>query len=955
MENANQSEPKNSVMPTGTVTLMFTDIEGSTTLWEELGKEVMLPVLETHNTILRQAKDNWFGYEIRSEGDAFFFAFQTASDAVQCAVGAQLALSQHAWPEAAGEIRVRIGIHTGDVSVLDRDYQGTPANLAKRITDAGHGGQILISATTQALVREQFPQPWFLDLGVYRLKNLHHSEQIFQIASPELQREFPPLRTLDSLPNNLPAQLTSFIGREAEIRKIADLLGKEQVRLVTLTGPGGIGKTRLSIQVATDQLEHFPDGVWFIPLASLTDPMYVAAEIASVLAIRLQPQIDPQRQVIDYLAQKRLLLVLDNFEHLPEAASFVNDLLLRAPSLRCLVTSRELLQVSGEQTFVVPPLSVPPDDADIETLSQYDSVKLFIERAQAAQPGFSLSLQNATAISAVCRRLDGISLAIELAAARVRGMTAQQILDRLSQQFQQFGFLSTRSRDVPYRHRTLRATIDWSYQLLDADEQLLFAQLSVFSGGFFLEAAEQVCDVPDALELIFSLQDKSLLTAEEISEKIRYQMSEPLRAYATEKLDDSAKFEKAHAEYYLGIAQSCDQKLTGGEQSAALAEIALELENFRTAMDFTQMSEGKLFGELATALSEFFYIRGFLSEGIQHLRQAEHGLRTLKDNTLLLQVQYKLGRFYRVVGDNETARSLCTKSLQTARELGSKQDIANALNYLGIIARYQGNYEEAKGHFTESLQIARELGDKRSIALSLGNLGLIAQSQNAYDEAKSFHAESLQIARKLGDKRGIAYSLNFLGNITRHQGNYDEAKRLHAESLQIRKELEDKRGIAYSLSNLGNIASHQYDNAEAKRLYAESLEIHRELGDRWGIAISLNNLGKIAWYQRELNEAKERYTESLRIRAEIGNKQDIADSLHELGKLARSEENLEQAALFMLVAAHLYEQIKSASNKSAVNASIRRIQKEIGERRFKQLKEQAQRMPLDRVIDLALV
>ena len=865
-----------------------------------------------------------------------------------------MALSQHAWPEATGEIRVRIGIHTGDVSVLDRDYQGTSANLAKRITDAGHGGQILISATTQALVREQFPQPWFFDLGVYRLKNLHHSEQIFQIASPELQREFPPLRTLESLPNNLPAQLTSFIGREAEIRKIANLLGKEQIRLITLTGPGGIGKTRLSIQVATDQLEHFPDGVWFIPLASLTDPMYVAAEIASVLAITLQPQTDPQRQVIDYLAQKCLLLVLDNFEHLPEAASFVNDLLLRAPSLRCLVTSRELLQVSGEQTFVVPPLSVPPDDvdADTETLSQYDSVKFFIERAQAVQPGFSLSLQNATAISTVCRRLDGISLAIELAAARVRGMTAQQILDRLSQQFQQFEFLSTRSRDVPYRHRTLRSTIDWSYQLLDADEQMLFAQLSVFSGGFFLQAAEEVCDVPDALELIFSLQDKSLLTAEEISAQIRYQMSHPLRAYATEKLDDSAKFRKAHAEYYLRIAQHCDQKLTGEEQSVALAEIALELENFRAAMDFTQMSEGELFGELADALSEFFYIRGLWTEGIQRLRQAETTLKMLKDDVRLVKVQYKLGRFYRVIG---ASRNLCTESLQTARKLASKQDIANALNYLGIIARYQGNYEEAKGHFTESLQIARELGDKRSIALSLGNLGLIAQNQNAYDEAKSFHAESLQIARELGDKRGIAYSLNFLGNITRHQGNYDEAKRLHAESLQIRKELEDKRGIAYSLSNLGNIASHQYDNVEAKRLYAESLEIHRELGDRWGIAISLNNLGEIAWYQRELSEAKARFTESLRIRAEIGNKQDIADSLHELGKLARSEENLEQAALFMLVAAHLYEQIKSTSNKSAVDASIERFQKEIGEGRFKQLKEQAQRMPLDRVIDLALV
>ena len=312
-------------MPTGTVTLMFTDIEGSTRLWEELGMEVMLPVLEAHNTILRQAKDDHSGYEVRSEGDAFFFAFSKAIDAVHFAIEAQLALAKYPWPEATGGICVRMGIHTGDVAVLDGDYQGTPANLAKRITDSGHGRQILISAATHELVRGQFPASSFLDLGLHRLKNLHQPERLFQITYPELDRDFPPLKTLDSLPNNLPVQLTTFVGREAEMRHLSELLGQEQIRLVTLTGTGGIGKTRLSIQVAAEQLDHFPDGVWFVPLASLTDPEYVITEIASVLSIQLQPTGDPKQQVIDYLAQKRLLLVLDNFEHLPEAVSLVNE------------------------------------------------------------------------------------------------------------------------------------------------------------------------------------------------------------------------------------------------------------------------------------------------------------------------------------------------------------------------------------------------------------------------------------------------------------------------------------------------------------------------------------------------------------------------------------------------------------------------------------------------------
>ena len=941
-------------MPTGTVTLMFTDIEGHTKMWEQMGDDFM-PVLEEHNTILRSAAAKYNGYEVKTEGDAFMLAFAKASDAVLCAVEAQLALVNHPWPEDIGKIRVRMGMHTGEPQVVDNDYFGSPVIRASRISSAGHGGQILISTATRELIIEELPEEIeFVDLGLHRLKDLGRAERIFQVSHPSLPQDFPPLRTLDVIPNNLPVQLTSFVGREAEIRNLSELLGREQVRLVTLTGAGGIGKTRLSIQVAAEQLDSFPDGVWFVSLASLTDPEYVITEIASALSIQLQPKGDPKKQVIDYLSQKRLLLVLDNFEHLPEAASLVNDLLRGASSLRCLVTSRELLQIPGERSFAVPPLSSPREYADIKTLSQYESVILFIERAQAVKPDFELTAENAAAIAAICHRLDGIPLAIELAVARVRGMTVQQILERLSRQFE---FLATRSRVVPQRHRTLRAAIDWSYELLDADEQELFAQLSVFSGGFFFEAAEEICDVPDVFELLFSLQDKSLLTVDELMERTRYSMLEPLREYAKEKLGEDVELKKAHAEYYLSIAQDLDQKLRSADQSDALSLMALELDNFRASMDFSQeQEEWKLLGELGVALSQFFYFRGFWSEGIQRLRQAEGELRSLGDNALLAKALHRLGRFYQYQGDYEIARNLYTESLQIRSELGDKWGIAYLLNNLGSIAYSQGDYNEARQLNIESLQIKRKLGDKQGIASSLNNLGIIARERGDYDEAKQLYTESLRIRRELGDKRSIAQSLNNLGNIAYGQGDCNDARQLFTESLQIQRELGDKWGIAHSLNNLGNIALNQETYEEARQLLTESLKIYRELGDKSGIASSLSNLGNIALNQGAYEEARQLYNESLQIRIEIGNKQGIAESIHYFGKLVQAEGDSEQAVLFLLHAVRLYDEMQATNSAEAVEVQevLAEIQKETDAEQFKTMKQQADTMSLELVIDLAL-
>jgi len=637
-------------------------------------------------------------------------------------------------------------------------------------------------------------------------------------------------------------------------------------------------------------------------------------------------------------------------------------------------------------------LSVPPEDADIETLSQYESVRLFLQRANAVKPDFELTTQNAADISAISRRLEGIPLSIELTAARVRGMTVKEILKGLSKQLDLFA--STR-QDIPERHRTLRAAIDWSYELLNPEEKRLFCQLSVFSSGFFLAATEKIYDAFDVLGTLLSLQDKSLLAFEEVMEQSRYWLLAPLREYAQEKLGMDVELKKAHALYYLTVAQDNNQKCQGAEQSLALSLMSLELDNFRATMDFAQkQGEKRLLGELSIALSYFFNIRSLWSEGIQRLRQAEKALRNLQDNVLLAKVLYGLGVLYTSKGDYEIAENLLNESLPLQRELEDKVSTASSLNNLGRIARLQGDYEQAKQIFHESLQLSKELENKLSLAVSLDTLGLIAWHQGDYEEAKQLHTDSLQIYREFGNKKGIAISLNNLGLITFNQGAYESAKQLYTESLQILRELGDKPGIGIILNNLGEIARHQRAYDEASQLHTASLQIRQNLGDKFGIATSLNNLGRIAFNQEAYEDAKQLYTQSLKIYRETGNKRGIANSLHNLGevaekqgdyeeatkcyieslqmnkelgdkygigislhhfgRLAQAKGDLEQSVLFFLVATKLYEEMESTSSLEVeeIQERLTEIQKEISTKQFDRINQEANNLSLDEVIEV---
>ena len=967
----------------GTLTLMFTDIEGSTLLWEKHSNEVMAEVINTHNKILRAANSAWGGTEVLSEGDAFFFVFPTASAAVMCALEIQLVLSAYQWHDRVEALRVRIGIHTGDMILLDDEYHGMPANLAKRITDAGHGGQILLSAVTHELVGTQFPPGSFVALGEHRLKNIQNPEAIFQFRAPrvsilkiigeerwkevfskeaqeetsqdsestdtllipELQTEFPPLRTFNNLPNNLPVPINSFIGREVEVRRIVAYFTDGQTRLVTLIGPGGIGKTRLALQVATKLHATYPDGVWFIALADLKHPTHVITEIATALALPLKSTEDVMEQVVSYLSGKTLLLVLDNFEHLMEASQDVKTLLIRCPTLHCLATSREPLKVAGEQRFIVPPLSVPSEDVDSETLRRYESAQLFLARAEAVVPDFQLTTDNAEAIGAICRTVDGLSLAIELAAARVRAMTPQHILDRLKVLLDNppankpSTLLSTSDRDVPARHQTLNAVIDWSYELLEPEEQLLLCQLALFSGGFFLEAAEVVCgstctqSETETIDLIFNLHDKSLLMIEEDLTRTRYRLPVPVQLYLREK-QPPIGFREAHAHYYLTLAQEQGRKLEGPEQSDTLSEMAIELDNFRAVFEFAQANnEWLLFGQLAVALSEFFYIRGLWNEGLGWLKQAETELhqrlgehKGLEDTAetdeisfhlTIADLRVALAKFYNERQECETARQLCEDALQVFRAIRQQLGVIKALNRLGIIARYEEKLEEADIHFTEALEIARILDDKWHIAFALNNLGLTAYDRRHFEEAKLRYTESLHLARELGDKRGIAYALNNLGKAANQQGLREEARHYYTESLRLTGELSTSSA---------------------------------------GLLYLLDSLGKEALRHGKYEEARRCYTETLAYRKENGSTREIADSLYQFGQLAHAEGEFEQSLCLFLRVASIYSEIGETTPFyiNSVNDAVAALEVELGSEKVERLKLEMETRTLEEIVNTCL-
>ncbi|MFN8473690.1 MAG: adenylate/guanylate cyclase domain-containing protein [Anaerolineae bacterium] len=611
--------------PSGTVTFLFTDIEGSTQLWERF-PQAMQTALARHDALLQQTIEGHSGYVFKTVGDAFCAAFTTASDGLHAALAAQRALSTEAWGDV-GAIRVRMALHTGAAEERDADYFGPPVNRVARLLSAGAGGQVLLSGVTFELLKGMLPEGCtFRDLGDHHLKDLGQPEHVYQLLAADLPSDFPPIKTLDTFPNNLPVELTSFIGREREMAEVKSLLAN--ARLLTLIGPGGTGKTRLSTQLAADLLTTFPDGAWLVELAPLADPALVLQTVAATFNLRERPGLALNDMLHGYLRHKRLLLLLDNCEHLVEACARLADTLLRVcPLLRVVASSREALGISGETIFRVPALSLPDaDGATTDALRCSEAAQLFVERAAAAQPRFALTDRNAGAVAQICRRLDGIPLALELAAARVRVLSAEQIAARLDDRFR---LLTGGSRTALPRQQTLRALIDWSYDLLPDEERALLRRLSVFVGGWTLEAAEAVTGDPDTLDRLAQLVDKSLVQVDEDGGDARYGLLETIRQYARDRLleaGDAEEVRDAHLRYFLGLAEATSPGIAfpplGIASQDSLDRCEREKDNLRAAMEWAVEKDPEVSLRLATALASFWIVYGYRREAAPLMRTA---------------------------------------------------------------------------------------------------------------------------------------------------------------------------------------------------------------------------------------------------------------------------------------------------------------------------------------------
>ena len=880
-------------LPTGTVTFLFTDIEGSTKLWEA-NPATMGEALAFHDRVLRDAIESQGGCVFKTVGDAFCAAFHTAPAAVCAALDAQAKIAEAA---GFGEIplSVRMALHTGAVESRDNDYFGQPLNRVARLLATGHGGQVLISGVAQGLALDSLPAGVSLrPLGEHRLKDLGRPESIFQLIHPGLRAEFPPLRSLASMPNNLPQQVTSFVGREKEIGEVKALL--EGTRLLTLTGSGGCGKTRLSLQVAADLLDGSGDGAWLVELAGLSDPSLVAQMVSSIFGLKEQPGKPLVMTLCDYLTDKRLLLLLDNCEHLlPACAQLAESVLRACPRVVILASSREGLGIAGEQTYRVPSLSLPePGGTETpESLSHYEAVRLFIDRALLHRKDFAATNQNAPALASVCQRLGGIPLAIELAAARLRSMTVEEVNDRLDQRFR---LLTGGSRTALPRQQTLRSLIDWSYDLLTEDEKALLARLSVFAGSWTMEAAEAVCaeyegEGFEILDLLTSLVDKSLVSTEERGGATRYRLLETVREYAGGRLVEShtrGRSRDRHLEYFAEFASRAESGLVGPEQKAWLERVATDFDNLRAAIDWSTEGEGSSENgaTLAGALGQFWVVRGGLAEGRSWISNLLGNDKSSElSPTVRSQALHTAGSLAWHQGDYASARSGYEQSLEIRREQGDLRGLTASLVGLGYVAFRQGDYSVAQSLFDEGLGISRDLEEPRAIGLAMNALGLLEWTLGDLATAQSHYEECLVAWRKLGNLHGIATALNNLGILAADAGDYASARALHEESMAIRLELGDRAGLGFSFGNLATIACQEGDFSAAQALYAKTLEITRELGDRRGIAKSTDNVGYAMFKGGDPVGARPLIEEGLAMSRELGDRQGIAHSLGNLGYL----------------------------------------------------------------------
>jgi len=931
-----------SALPTGTVTFLFTDIEGSTRLWQQ-HPEPMKQALLRHHALLQQSIESSNGYVFQIVGDAFCAAFHTAAGGVAAALAAQRALAAEPWGET-GPIRVRMALHTGTADLHAGEHKageymsGLTLSHTARLLSVAHGGQILVSNATQELVRNDLPSLVELrNLGLHRLRDLTRAEHVYQVVAQRLPDRFPALRSLEVVPNNLPRQLTTFIGREREIAEAKRLLA--ETHLLTITGPGGSGKTRLSLEIGARLLSEYPDGVWLVEFAHLADPARVPQVLATALSVREEADRPLLVTLVDHLRPKRVLLLLDNCEHLIDACAGLADTLLRGcPEVKILPSSREALGLTGEVVFRVPPLSLPDSRLvpALERLAEYEAVRLFVDRAIAVKPDFTLTDDTAAAVVQICRRLDGIPLAIELAAARVRTLSVQQITAHLDERFR---LLTGGSRTALPRHQTLRGLIDWSYGLLSEAERELFRRVSVFVGGWTLEASVAVCagvdvDRYDIVELLGRLVDKSLCLIDGEGSDPRYRLLETIRQYGFEKLAETSEGQVVrarHRDFYLGFAEDAEPRLQGPEQVAWLQRLEADHDNLRAALRWSlDCDETEAALRLGSALSLFWDTHGYVREGREWLDELlaharERPTSTVTARRALGKVLDAASRTRARWSEFPQATEFLTQGLAVWRELGDKRGIAEALNNLAVGATQSGDRVRARVLVAESLALFRELSDKRGTAHALNNLAEILRSDGDLPGARALFEESVPLFEAIEERRGLSHALDNLGGILTAQGDYGPAEALYSRSRRLAEELGDNHAVATALRSLGGVAHHRGDHERARSFYEDSVARFREMGDGFCLAKSLIGYALTSHEMGDHEQARVLGDQGLALLREAGAKGELAPRLGQLGAAALAHGDVARAARFFEQSLALYSETHDEQGIATSREGLARV------------------------------
>jgi predicted ATPase/class 3 adenylate cyclase len=838
----------------------MTDIEGSTRLWEH-DQAAMSTALVRHDSLIRGAVENGNGYVFKAVGDAFYCAFGRPLDALRAAVDIQHLLAEEDWP-AATTIAVRIGLHTGVCEERGGDYFGQPVNRAVRLQSLGHGGQIVVSEATAELVRDALPGGMSLfDLGEHRLKDLGRPEWVYQLQAEGLRSSFPPLRSLTTLRlrHNLPLQLTTFVGREIQLAEVNQLL--TEARLVTLVGSGGAGKSRLALQLAAEQLDDAGDGAWLVELAPVADPQLVAREVGGILGVSEQPDHAMVDTLAERLHDRRLLIVLDNCEHVVDACAKLADALLRScRRMTILATSREPLKITGEVVYRVPPLDVPPEEVeDPAGISRYEAVRLLTDRAIANRHDFALDDGNARSVASICRRLDGIPLALELAAVRLRSLSPEEVDSRLDHRFGLLKGGRWPGRAGLERQQTLRATIDWSYELLHHTEQLVLARLSVFAGGWTLDAAEVVCAGSDVetwevLDLLSGLVDKSLVQADHPGGITRYELLETIRHYAAERLAEHGDTEveaarRAHLAFYLAMAESARTGLRAAEQRVWLERLDLELGNLRSAIAFCRADPAlALTGlQIARDLRMYWRSRQLYREGAEEIATLlELSGRTSPPDvrSRALTAEAELHSFMASYGP---ARARLEEAVALGRDLGQPALVADALQALAWIEYRQGRVGLGLALAEESAELALAGDDPLLTGDCLNCRACLRVEMGLSDDGD--YEESLELFRRAGDRRSVSRGLNNLSLREMAGGDLDAAQAHLEEAIAVCSDLRDSDLLVLNSENLGVVHLLRGQHALALPLFHSSLEEARRAGGRRTVAYALLGMAIIASHQ----------------------------------------------------------------------------------------------------------